>query len=721
MSKTILITLNNSGNDPGPYTLTLIDGLGNETVWPNNPVTKAQLIAGYQMVVPDLIVKVKVQSQTCTTYIELTIPTTQCPCRIFDFTQGSYTFYECGKDSSTNLNIGSNTLSYCIDSLKGIEKVSGDSNYTDTGICCDANTVNPVNPFKSTTTSTTTTASLCKCHAVEITGTVDLSWVDCNGDTQTFNYSDITVNVCARQGSITTSGSGTIDVFVGSSCALEEDCWPEFPISVNNIDRFALRQLLIWGSPYTADESLIPWLIDYGDGNVLYFTGSQTINPGDPADHSYLSPFTGTVKIKLPSLSLINTIIERIGGMSYTTGTATVIGADLATLNNLYYIQNLNWELNADTTELPTNLNNLYSLNGTITGDAYNLPSTLTQIVLLGNETNTLSGTLNDLPTGLTLIQIAGSNTISGSINGLTCGPLLTSFVLFGSNSITGDLSYVSGWSSITEFYVRGVNTLYGDVCSFNNNIETIRILGYSSPSGSTTCLGSKTSLTILQLENDETDPLLPPGTGTTLTGDIDNLPNSLQTVIVGGYNTLSGNIITMPTSINNWFIRGENTITGDIASINIGCVKFYNGGYNTLYGNIGNIPNGLTRFMLTFKAGGSADLSGITGFIQDIPSGITQFQLYGNHTVYEYTVPRAWPANMNYFEVRPTDRVTYAIPTIDLDNLIIDLANASWTRTIEFANELYLVGTRSSASDAAIATLSSIAPPNDLTIDINP
>jgi len=61
MSKPILITINNSGNDPGPYDLTLIDGSGNETPWSGNPVTKAQLIAGYQMIVPDAIVKFEEQ------------------------------------------------------------------------------------------------------------------------------------------------------------------------------------------------------------------------------------------------------------------------------------------------------------------------------------------------------------------------------------------------------------------------------------------------------------------------------------------------------------------------------------------------------------------------------------------------------------------------------------------------------------------------------------
>ena len=133
MSKTILITLNNSGGDPGPYDLTLIDGSNNETPWPSNPVTKAQLIAGYQMVVPDLIVKVKVQSKTCTTYIELTIPTTLCPCKKFDFTQGTYSFTECGNTQPTNLtvDIGA-SIRYCVNTNELINQFYGPGTFTDT-------------------------------------------------------------------------------------------------------------------------------------------------------------------------------------------------------------------------------------------------------------------------------------------------------------------------------------------------------------------------------------------------------------------------------------------------------------------------------------------------------------------------------------------------------------------------------------------------------------
>lgn len=140
MSKNILITLNNSGNDLGPYDLTLIDGVGNETLWPNNPVTKAQLTTGYQMTVPDLIVKVKVKSKTCTTFIQLTIPTTQCPCTTFDFIGSSsgfttFEFYKCNDANKTSITIGDVTRSYCVDRIKPIT-VNGPGDYENTEVCC---------------------------------------------------------------------------------------------------------------------------------------------------------------------------------------------------------------------------------------------------------------------------------------------------------------------------------------------------------------------------------------------------------------------------------------------------------------------------------------------------------------------------------------------------------------------------------------------------------
>jgi hypothetical protein len=680
MSLSLIITLNDPAHGTGPFDIYSVDGIGNITGPLASGIPIETMISGYTIYgVPNDAVNILVESNNpyCQTSIEIIIPTTTT--------------------TSTTTSTTTTTTS--------------------------TTTTSTTTTTTTTSTTTTTTLAPCLCHSVEITGSVDLSWIDCDNIEQTFTYSNITVNICARQGSVVSTGEGSISISVGSSCTMEEDCWEELIIDADGVDAFGIRQLLIWGAPYTTDPSLIPWLIDYGDGTIISFTGSQTINPGDPADHTYSSPYTGPIKIKAPSLGLIHTIIERISGMSYNVGSAELVGSELYKLTNLSYIQNLNWELNADAVELPDSLDNLYSLNGTITGDTSNLPTTLTQILLLGVETNTLGGNLSAFPTGMTSIRIAGNNTITGNINTfpLSFAAQLVNFRLLGDNTISGDLLQFSSYTALLEFYVVGYNTLSGDICNFNNTIQTIRILGYSSPTGTINCLASKTSLTILQLENNEDDPLLPPGTGTTVAGDIQYLPDSLQTVIIAGYNTLSGNVINMPTNISFWILRGENKVTGDISSIPVACDQFYHGGYHTLFGNIGGIPSGLTRFMIAYKAGGSANLSGIVGDISNLPANIIQFELDGNHSVNIYSTPRVWAPNMNVVEVRPSDRGTYAIPTAELDQLIIDLAATTWTKTSSFDNDLYLVGARSATSDTAIATLSAIPPPNDLTIDINP
>lgn len=157
MPKAVYIKINDSGGDIGPYDLTLIDGSNNETPWSGNPVTKIQLLNGYQLIVNDSIVKVQVKSKTCTSFVLLTIPTTQCPCRKFNFTNGSYSFFECGRTVATNLNVSASTpLTYCIDGSRPVTKLGGIGNFVDTLECCSPNTPPVITP---TTTSTTTTTS----------------------------------------------------------------------------------------------------------------------------------------------------------------------------------------------------------------------------------------------------------------------------------------------------------------------------------------------------------------------------------------------------------------------------------------------------------------------------------------------------------------------------------------------------------------------------------
>lgn len=573
--------------------------------------------------------------------------------------------------------------------------------------------------------SVTVDLSLPVCNTIEIIGTSTVSWSIFGGGTNTFTFTDVTINVCTYTSSITHVG-GTVNITSGTDiCQDDTDCWPALNIQAAGIDRFNPRIVGIWGSPYTPNQAIIPWMIDYGDGTKSYFTGTKTFNTID--DHIYATPFTGTIKIKAISLELIKTLNCGITGQSFTTGSVTLIGSELTKLVNLQSITNVNWNLNSTALQIPRNLDTLYSLRGQITGDIADLPSTLTKISLLGAEANLLSGNIIDLPTGLTILRIDGLNTIAGKLSDLpsTFATQIVRIVIQGRNTIYGNLNEFSTYTTLVEFDLKGFNTVVGSICNFNSIMQRIVIQGYSSPSGNVSCLTGSTALIALVLENDEDDPLLPPGTGNTVTGDIANLPSSLITITVAGLNTLYGDIMDIPASTTYWLVRGENTITGDIATIPSTCVRFTHGGFSTLYGSIATIHPNFARFYISFKAGGTSDLSGITGDIHLMPkANLTQFSLYGNHHVNTYSASSVWHPNMNVCIVQPTaDRGTYFISTPQLDQLIINLAATSWTVTTSFDNAITLCGTTSGgpAVTLALATLNAIPPPNDILITIAP
>lgn len=575
-----------------------------------------------------------------------------------------------------------------------------------------------------------TDCPLCSCYEVGTLLGCKLAYTTCDG-TEITGYDLENTTVCVKANLIgldrsypcTAEPGHPYFTRLGTSCEMDSDCWPTLNLQAFNIDRFNPRQVIIWGSPYTPDPTVIPWMIDYGDGTTAYFTGSQTFNTID--DHIYATPFTGTIKIKAVDLGLIKTLYCSIAGQSFTTGSVTLIGSEFTKLVNLQSITNINWNLNSTALQIPRNLDTLYSLRGQITGDIADLPSTLTKISLLGAEANLLSGNIIDLPTGLTILRIDGLNTITGNVSTFpgAFDSQMVRIVIQGRNTISGNLSEFSTYTTLVEFDLKGFNTLVGSICNFNSIMQRIVILGYSSPSGNISCLTGSTALTALSLENDETDIYLPPGTGTTVTGDIANLPNSLITVTVAGLNTLYGDIMDMPTSTTYWMLRGENTITGDIATIPSTCVNFTHAGFSTLYGNIATIHSNFTRFYISFKAGGGSNLSGIIGDIHLMPkANLTQFSLYGNHHVNTYSASSVWHPNMNACIVQPTaDRGTYFISTPQLDQLVIDLAATTWTATTSFDNAITLCGTRSATSNAAYTTLSAIPAPNNILITIAP
>lgn len=566
------------------------------------------------------------------------------------------------------------------------------------------------------------------CHEIEIIGTSTISWLNAGGTTSTYTYSNVTINVCASRGSITHVG-GTVNITPGTTyCEQESDCWPALNLNAVAINKFMIRQVQIWGAPYTPNQAIIPWMVDYGDGFTLSYTGSQTFTSPVPSEHTYAGLFTGTIQIKAPSLQLIKSLISNIAGQSFTTGNVTLIGSEVAKLENLSYLQNYIWNLNANTIDFSRSLTFLYSEKGIVSGNVSNLPTTLTHISLFNGEANTLSGNLIDLPIGLTILRIDGSNNISGNVSTLpvTYDTQLVRLLLGGNNTISGNLSEFATYTDLIEFDVKGKNLLIGSICNFSTLtlMQRLVITGYGEPDGNLSCLAPLVNLITLQFENDETDPYVITNTvGNTITGDINNISDTVRTCIIRGNNTVSGNISNMPAGTGslatNFNISGDNLLSGNIANIKTNCQLFLVQGYNTLSGTLSTIPTGtIIRFIV-----GTSGISGITGNIATIPPTITQFGLAGNITVNTYLPSpgpgRTWAPNMNYFVVEPNNKPGYFMPTAQIDRLLQDLAATSWATTGAFpTNQLTLVGTRSiPATNPYVTTLTS--PPRNVVVNI--
>src|SRR5699024_5300874 len=84
-------------------------------------------------------------------------------------------------------------------------------------------------------------------------------------------------------------------------------------------------------------------------------------------------------------------------------------------------------------------------------------------------------------------------------------------------------------------------------------------------------------------------------GTGSKSEGDIANLDDSIESLILTGDTVVFGNICNLPEGLTSVNIRGQNTIDGDIGNLPIGLTSMDILGQNTIDGDIGNLPEGLT------------------------------------------------------------------------------------------------------------------------------
>src|SRR3990167_1744696 len=182
-----------------------------------------------------------------------------------------------------------------------------------------------------------------------------------------------------------------------------------------------------------------------------------------------------------------------------------------------------------------------------------------------------------------------------------------------------------------------------------------------------------------------------------TTSGSISSLPTGLTYYYNYGSNTTSGSISSLPTGLITYLNYGLNTTSGSISSLPTGLITYLNSGSNTTSGSISSLPDGLTYYY-------NSGLNTTSGLISALPAGLTYYYNTGSNTVADYTAGRTWANNQQYFLSLPT--VGNGLSSTEVDNLLIDLANVvTWTgnKVINIAGNN---AARTSASDAAKATL---------------
>jgi len=274
------------------------------------------------------------------------------------------------------------------------------------------------------------------------------------------------------------------------------------------------------------------------------------------------------------------------------------------------------------------------------------------------NNAATAAVSTEDFARDMVYFRCYGSNTISGDLSDLPSE--LTTFICTGSNTVSGDLSDLP--SELTTFICTGSNTVSGDLSDLPSELTYFR------------CEGSNT-----------------------ISGDLSDLPSELTYFRCTGSNTVSGDLSDLPSELTTFYCTGSNTVSGDLSDLPSELTTFFCTGSNTVSGDLSDLPSELTTFYCTGSNTVSGDLS-------DLPSELTYFICTGSNTVSDYTAPHTWSNSINYIKL--IQAVGSGLDETEVDNLLIDLANATWagsSRRVELPTPN---APRSSASDAAVATL---------------
>jgi hypothetical protein len=320
-----------------------------------------------------------------------------------------------------------------------------------------------------------------------------------------------------------------------------------------------------------------------------------------------------------------------------TTGTISATTAELGKMVNVQGIDVNDWNswITGDIAEFSacTNLQNLNLAGGTYYGDVNNLPNTINTLSLTNTaslnfgyemceipisggsgptirDLNTVSGNVANLPTSLTSLIIRGNNTLTGNVTGFANQdyetiPGSSKIIIGGNNTISGNFSDLPNINSIAIYNGKFNASTYN--MSYITTGNTITGNLTLKPYQSNVLIGGANTIS------------------GTLSGTSNYFSGRMSSLIIAGNNTISGTLSNLVVPSSRFMITGNNTISGDLGTMNPSLT--------TLSFHIFQKGNTLTPTAMTVTNSGNT----ITGNIS-VFTGITslrQLIIGGNNTVY--------------------------------------------------------------------------------------
>jgi hypothetical protein len=223
--------------------------------------------------------------------------------------------------------------------------------------------------------------------------------------------------------------------------------------------------------------------VNWGDGSPIEVFNSEELTI---ITHNYSEPSTRLIIVS--SIDL-NSIDELFVGCLDLSPNVSILTTEIAKATSCQsFSGGTNVNVVGDVVNLPDSLLTYSDLDGTITGDIANIPSTIQSLLLDGN--NTISGEIDNLPSTATYIDIGGVNTLEGDLSLIPTN--IVYFSIGGDNTITkysGARTWASNFQTLyinsdgSGFDAREVDQILTDLAATSWAVGGIlTIIGTGSP-----------------------------------------------------------------------------------------------------------------------------------------------------------------------------------------------------------------------------------------------